>query len=164
MIHSGFPEIRRIPKQFWGSQQGPPGPTKQGPCLAQPRQVRSLKMMKYHFFRRLRPCSGTTRHTGAKTQTKYAVSVHNVRCLCWSGEARARHVMRISCVGAGAGWAVLSSVRVRACVQQGVPLKIRLFPKIPCSYSPCSGVKCCVLPNKHVNEKISYQIFPRTPL
>ena len=31
----------------------PPGPTKQGPCLAQPRQMRRLEMMKYHFPR---PC------------------------------------------------------------------------------------------------------------
>ena len=39
---------------------GPVGPTKQGPCLAQPRQMRRLKMMKYHFF----PAPATTSSSG----------------------------------------------------------------------------------------------------
>ena len=109
-------------------------------------------------------CDHPARRFVAQAQKKCARSAHRVRLHCWSGEARARHGIRISCVGAGAGWAVLSSVRVCVCVQQGVPLKIRLFPKIRCSFLPCSGVKCHVPLDKVGNENIPYQIFSRTPL
>ena len=160
MIYFDPLKMRRISKQIQGSHRGPPGPTKQGPCLAQPRQVRSLKMMKYHFFRRLRPCSGTTRHTSAKTKMRGFGAQCEMSLLEWGGESPPRVENFLRGGGGRLGRSVLCP---RACVQQGVPLKIRLFPKMRCSFLPYSGVKCNVLPANAVNEKISCQIFPRTP-
>ena len=162
MNYFGAPER---PKQIGGSQQGPSGPTKRGPCLAQPRQVRSLKMMKYHFFRRLRPCSGTTRHTSAKTKVRGFGAQCEMSLLEWGGESPPRDENFLRGGRGGLGRSVLCPrACVRACLQQGVPLKNRLFPEIRCSFSSCGGAKCPVQPDKVVTEKMQYQIFPRTPL
>ena len=159
------PKIRRIPKQFWGSPARSSRAHKARPVPGTAQASAEPENDEVPFFRRLRSSSETMGHTSAK-KWKRALSAHRVSLYCWSGEARARHGIRISCVGAGAGWAVLSSVRVCVCVcvQQGVPLKIRLFPEIRCSFLPRRGVKCHVLPDKVVNENIWYQLFSRTPL
>ena len=85
--------ISELPATF-GSRKGVPpgpgpvGPTRQGPCLAQPRQMRRLKMMKYHFFRRLRPHSRagccTCKKAGSK-RTPFATQ--NQSSLEWGGES-----------------------------------------------------------------------------
>ena len=70
---------------------GPVGPTKQGPCLAQPRQMRRLKMMKYHFFRRLRPRCHFFFHfvrRRRKVQLKLAwFAKGRISSLEWGGES-----------------------------------------------------------------------------
>eukprot|EP00661_Eupelagonemidae_sp_cell13_P019265 gene19265-biopygen23475 len=51
----GGPGSGREAREGRETTQGPKGPTKQGPCLAQPRQVRRLKSDEVAFFRILPP-------------------------------------------------------------------------------------------------------------
>ena len=113
--------ISELPAPF-GSKKGVPpgpgpvGPTKQAPCLTQPRQMRRLKMMKYHFFRRLRPHSRASCCTC--TKKKRARNAHhspNRIRVHWSGEARARPRDANFLRGAGGSLAELFSVCVCLC-------------------------------------------------
>ena len=140
--------------------RGPVGPTKQGPCLAQPRQVRSLKMMKYHFF----PAPANTQRDDSSHEhppPKTSSTRNEASLLEWGGESPPRDENFLRGGRGGLGRSVLCP---RVCVQQGVPLKNRLFPEFRCSFSSCGGAKCPVQPDKVVTEKMQYQIFPRTPL
>ena len=93
---------------FWVQKRatrgpGPVGPTKQGPFLTQPRQMRRLKMMKYHFFRRLRPhsragCCTCRKKSGPETRTIRQTESEFIGV----GRREPAHGMQISCVGQGA--------------------------------------------------------------
>ena len=118
-------------------------------------------MMKYHFFRRLRPHSRAGCCT-CKKKKKRARNAHhspNRIRVHWSGEARARPRDANFLRGAGGNLAELFSV----CVCNGAPPKNHDFWKIAYSFSSFRQLERYKTANKHVCEKVPCSSFSNTP-